>query len=251
MITDTSEFIFFKVPIEWAALYQKLCILMTEHGIDIIKDCNANCSSSGKKLLQCWFNFNAACAAYENHQETEARVLLEIIIDCLNNTYNTNFDIDDFFNKDFSNLPTIITGDVGLFIIPFVNYTNCNDFDELAEKVGGDPAALVALIKDGMTRFAGDYFNEASKLTQYIVGNEYLITMHTVYTDVFVIRVPENYMVTSVSYQGTFKEEYMYRFDEEISPIDFVTVSNGYRYLYIFNNDKSTTKIVKIKLIKQ
>ena len=216
MITDTSEFIFFKVPIEWAALYQKLCILMTEHGVDIIKDCNANCSSSGKKLLQCWFNFNAACAAYENHQETEARVLLEIIIDCLNSTYNTNFDIDDFFNKDFSNLPTIITGDVGLFIIPFVNYTNCNDFDELAEKVGGDPAAL-----------------------------------HTVYTDVFIIRVPENYMVTSVSYQGTFKEEYMYRFGEEISPIDFVTVSNGYRYLYIFNNDKATTKIVKIKLIKQ
>ena len=81
MISDNNKFVFLKVPVKWTEIYNKLLILMSNRGIDMIKDCNASCDGETKKLIECWNQFNAACAAYAIGQETEAKILIRILID--------------------------------------------------------------------------------------------------------------------------------------------------------------------------
>ena len=90
MISDNNKFVFLKVPVKWTEIYNKLLILMSNRGIDMIKDCNASCDGETKKLIECWNQFNAACAAYVIGQETEAKILIRILIDCMNKKYKTN-----------------------------------------------------------------------------------------------------------------------------------------------------------------
>lgn len=95
-----KDFYILKVPIKWNDIYQKMLELMANFGIDIIKECNAVCSDRGKSLIQCWMTFSVACSAFELNNLKEAKILIIILIDCLNKKYGTNFDSDKY--SDFS-----------------------------------------------------------------------------------------------------------------------------------------------------
>ena len=90
-LAQYNGFYFLKVPIQWSGIYVSLLKLMADQGIDMLKDCKSSCSGTGKKLIECWNIFNAACAAFEYGNLKEAKVLIEYIVAQMNSNYKTNF----------------------------------------------------------------------------------------------------------------------------------------------------------------
>ena len=95
---EDNNFVFLSIPIIWKDIYNELIKLMSNFGIDIIKDCSAICSNNGKNIITCWMTFNVACAAYAINNLKEVKILIIILIDTLNRNYGTNYDPDDYIN---------------------------------------------------------------------------------------------------------------------------------------------------------
>lgn len=115
-----SSYKYLKIPIAWKTLYTTILKIMSDFGVDIIKDCNATCSDSGKKAIECWVTFNAACVAFAEDKITQAKILIEILVDCLNKRYKTDFNPDDYtdietetyeYEFDPNVFKTIVNGD--------------------------------------------------------------------------------------------------------------------------------------------
>lgn len=60
-----NDVIYIKIPYKWSCIYQKILIAFADLGIDMLKDCNASCTSNNKSIINCFNMFNAAIAAYE------------------------------------------------------------------------------------------------------------------------------------------------------------------------------------------
>ena len=112
---EDNNFVFLSVPIIWKDIYNELIKLMSNFGIDIIKDCSAICSNSGKNIITCWMTFNVACAAYTINNFKEAKILIIILIDTLNKTYGTNFDYNNYI--DFDGGTEILNFDQNIFTV--------------------------------------------------------------------------------------------------------------------------------------
>lgn len=70
---------YMKVPIQYKYIYDKLLIKLADIGTDLLKECNASCKGENKEFLACWNMFQAACAAYNNHEIDKANLLIKFI----------------------------------------------------------------------------------------------------------------------------------------------------------------------------
>lgn len=255
MISDTNKFVFLSVPIKWTEIYNKLLILMANRGIDMIKDCNAACNDDAKRLIQCWNEFNAACAAYKLGQETEAKILIEILIDCMNRKYRTNYDAAYYTNFDISSLSYINCNNVSFFTQPVDHDIEANSFDELITVHNLDTAdKLKTFIDNTINQFLQEYerANYSFQNTKYITGDEYLITEDTIYDDLYIIRMSKNYKLKKISYNGALGENIIYDKDNNINNnlYKFETEYPDFNLYFYYNNDKTFVKNIKIELSK-
>lgn len=76
---EDQEYIYLKVPSRYKCIYTKLLVLMTDLGIDILKDCASTCKGKNKQIINCWNMFQAACSAYTSGQSKEATLLVNYI----------------------------------------------------------------------------------------------------------------------------------------------------------------------------
>ena len=255
MISDNNKFIFLKVPVKWTDIYNKLLILMSNRGIDMIKDCNASCDGETKKLIECWNQFNAACAAYAIGQETEAKILIRILIDCMNKKYKTNYDEEYYTDFNIDDLSYINCNNSTFFINEIINLYNADNFNDFSINNNlNDAEELKNKIDEIINNFKQEYENETynDKNSKYITGNEYLITEDVINDDLFIIRISKSYKLNKISYNSIIGENIIYDLDNNTNNnlYIFENISDDYNLYIYYNNDKTYEKNVKIELIK-
>lgn len=255
MISDNNKFIFLKVPVKWTEIYNKLLILMSNRGIDMIKDCNASCDGETKKLIECWNQFNAACAAYAIGQETEAKILIRILIDCMNKKYKTNYDEEYYTDFNIDDLSYINCNNSTFFINEIINLYNADNFNDFSINNNlNDAEELKNKIDEIINGFKQEYENETynNENAKYITGDEYLITEDVINDDLFIIRLSKDYKLSKISYNSIIGENIIYDLDNNTNNnlYIFENVSDDYNLYIYYNNDKTYEKNVKIELIK-
>lgn len=255
MISDNNKFVFLKVPIKWTEIYNKLLILMSNRGIDMIKDCNASCDGETKKLIECWNQFNAACAAYAIGQETEAKILIRILIDCMNKKYKTNYDEEYYTDFNIDGLSYINCNNSTFFIDEVINTFNANNFNDFSINNNLNTAEeLKNKINEIINFYSQEYDNNeySSKNTKYITGNEYLITEDIISDDLFIIRISKSYKLNKISYNSIIGENIIYDLNSNTNNnlYIFENISNDYNLYIYYNNDKTYEKTIKIELEK-
>lgn len=82
------EYVYMTIPAEYVCIYHKILIMLTDFGIDLLKDCNASCNSKNRKVIDCFNMFNAAIAAKKLNQNKLAETLINYIKGQINLNYN-------------------------------------------------------------------------------------------------------------------------------------------------------------------
>lgn len=82
------EYVYMTIPAEYVCIYHKILIMLTDFGIDLLKDCSASCNSKNRKVIDCFNMFNAAIAARKLNQNKLAETLINYIKGQINLNYN-------------------------------------------------------------------------------------------------------------------------------------------------------------------
>lgn len=89
---NDRTYIYLKVPEFYNCIYTKLLIKLSDIGISILNDCSYICNNKNKIIINCWYMFQSACAAYELGETKKANVLINYI--------NKSLQFDCDINKD-------------------------------------------------------------------------------------------------------------------------------------------------------
>ncbi len=84
IITINPEYIYMTIPADYVCTYHKILILLSEYGIDMLKDCQASCTNQNKSIINCFNMFNAAVAARKLGKDKEAETIIKYINGQLN-----------------------------------------------------------------------------------------------------------------------------------------------------------------------
>ncbi|WP_288060003.1 hypothetical protein [Thomasclavelia cocleata] len=52
------------IPADYVCLYNKLLVMLSDFGLELIKDCQSSCKAKNKNIIDCWNMFQSACACY-------------------------------------------------------------------------------------------------------------------------------------------------------------------------------------------
>ena len=77
---EDGTYVYLTVPLKYNCVYTKLLIMVSDLGIDLIKDCTSTCKGINRQVINCWNMFQAACAAYQLGEEKKADLLINYII---------------------------------------------------------------------------------------------------------------------------------------------------------------------------
>lgn len=71
--------IYLTIPVKYQCIYTKLLYLMSEVGIDIIKDCNSRCNDKNALIIRAWNMFQAACNASSMGEQQKADFIMRYV----------------------------------------------------------------------------------------------------------------------------------------------------------------------------
>lgn len=77
---EDGTYVYLTVPLKYNCVYTKLLIMVSDLGIDLIKDCTSTCKGVNRQVINCWNMFQAACAAYQLGEEKKANLLINYIV---------------------------------------------------------------------------------------------------------------------------------------------------------------------------
>lgn len=78
-IEINPEFIYMTIPAEYVCIYNKILVLLSQYGIDMLNDCQAGCTNKNKSIINCFNMFNAAVAARKLGLTKEAETIIKYI----------------------------------------------------------------------------------------------------------------------------------------------------------------------------
>ena len=64
-IANNESYIYMNIPNKFYNVYIELLSKLANCGVNIIKDCTADCNCKNKQIYKCWNLFQSACAAYQ------------------------------------------------------------------------------------------------------------------------------------------------------------------------------------------
>lgn len=89
------DYIYITIPAEYVCVYHRLLELLTEYGIDMLKDCKASCKDRNQNIIDCYNMFNSAVAARKlgldagnNYYIKLAKTLINYVDATLKTLYN-------------------------------------------------------------------------------------------------------------------------------------------------------------------
>lgn len=77
---EDGTYTYLIVPLKYNCVYTKLLVMMSDIGIDLIKDCTSTCKGINRQVINCWNMFQAACSAYQLGETKKADLLINYII---------------------------------------------------------------------------------------------------------------------------------------------------------------------------
>lgn len=81
------EYVYMIIPADYACVYARLLVLLSDLGYEMLQDCKAGCSGSNKNIISCWNMFQSACAAHALNRTKEADTLIKYIKAQISNIY--------------------------------------------------------------------------------------------------------------------------------------------------------------------
>lgn len=87
------EYVYLKIPAKYVCTYNKILVLLADYGIDMLKDCSAECNNKNKSIIKCFNMFNAAVAAYKLEQTKLAETIIKYVDTIVNKLTTTNNDL--------------------------------------------------------------------------------------------------------------------------------------------------------------
>lgn len=82
------EYVYMTIPADYVCIYHKILIMLTDFGVDLLKDCEASCKTKNRKVVDCFNMFNAAVAARKLNQFKLAETLINYIKGQIDLNYN-------------------------------------------------------------------------------------------------------------------------------------------------------------------
>lgn len=77
---SNGSLIYLQVPAKYEYVYKELLYKLAEYTSEITNDCKCNCVGFDKQLLQCWYIFQSACAAYTIGRYKQADLMIKYIM---------------------------------------------------------------------------------------------------------------------------------------------------------------------------
>lgn len=111
LIEISPKYVYMIIPAEYVCTYHKILIMMSDYGIDMLKDCNVDCKSQNRDIIKCFNMFNSAVAAKQLGQDKLAETLIKYIDTKIDNIYD-GIDIDTTFELPITedgNIKALIT----------------------------------------------------------------------------------------------------------------------------------------------
>lgn len=96
-IEVNPEYVYMTIPAEYVCVYNRILVLLSEYGLDMLNDCKSDCKNRNKTIIQCFNMFNAACAARKLGQTKQAETIIKYINAQLTHLY-----------KDGNVIPTVV-----------------------------------------------------------------------------------------------------------------------------------------------
>lgn len=92
IIKINPEYIYMTIPSDYVCIYNKILILLSEYGLNILNDCNASCNNRNKSIINCFNMFNSAVAARKLGLNKQAETIIKYVSSQLKliNTENIN-----------------------------------------------------------------------------------------------------------------------------------------------------------------
>lgn len=87
LIKVEPEYVYVTIPAEYICIYHKILVLLTEYGVEMLKDCKAHCTQRNSNVIECFNMFNAAIAARKLGNTKLAETLIKYIKAKLNQLY--------------------------------------------------------------------------------------------------------------------------------------------------------------------
>lgn len=76
---DTVQYVYATIPAQYACLYHKLLVLLSDYGVDMLNDCSATCKGSNKNIVTCFNMFEAGVASYNLGLTSRANAIMTYI----------------------------------------------------------------------------------------------------------------------------------------------------------------------------
>lgn len=95
-IEINPEYVYMTIPADYVCTYNKILILLSEYGIEMLNDCQARCAKRNKSIIDCFNMFNAAVAARKLGQDKVAETIIKYVNAQLK-IINSNTDINPSF----------------------------------------------------------------------------------------------------------------------------------------------------------
>lgn len=73
------EYIYMTIPADYVCTYNKILILLSEYGVNMLNDCKAGCTNQNKSIINCFNMFNAAVAARKLGKFKEAETIIKYV----------------------------------------------------------------------------------------------------------------------------------------------------------------------------
>lgn len=86
---EVNEQIYLTIPVEYKEIYNKILILLSNLGEEILRDCsNLNNCSKTKDVIECWIMFQSAIASRELNDNKKEEVFIKYIKTKIENLSN-------------------------------------------------------------------------------------------------------------------------------------------------------------------
>lgn len=92
-IEINPEYIYMTIPADYVCIYNKILVLLANYGVEMLRDCDAGCTTKNKSIISCFNMFNAAVAARKLGQDKTAETIMTYVNSQLK-IINNNEDIN-------------------------------------------------------------------------------------------------------------------------------------------------------------
>ena len=85
---EPLEYVYVTIPAEYICVYHRILVMLSDYGVEMLKDCKASCKDRNSGVIECFNMFNAAVAARKLGQTSRANTLIKFIKAKINQIYN-------------------------------------------------------------------------------------------------------------------------------------------------------------------